>query len=144
MNADRSEKRPPRTRAAATNKPLAHLDGRTAAGRRIRDVLERLEAETKRRKGAPQVVGREHLLHRAATLVAEIERIEADLARGQRAELDRYARLTALLARLLLRLGGPQAAAPVKSAKPVPAAPPAEPFVSQFDPLSLLSLDRLL
>jgi hypothetical protein len=85
---------------------LAGIDGRSAWARRYKDILHAFVSDA---GGADTVSEAEHaILRRAATLATECERIEATFAAAGCAdpgELDLHAKTSAVLSRLLEKVG---------------------------------------
>jgi hypothetical protein len=102
------EKPPSRQRSKVGNgnKLLPGIDGRSAWARRYKDILHAFVSDA---GGADAISEAEHaILRRAATLATECERIEALFALNGCAdpgELDLHAKTSAVLSRLLEKVG---------------------------------------
>jgi hypothetical protein len=102
------EKPPSRQRSKVGNgnKLLPGIDGRSAWARRYKDILHAFVSDA---GGADAISEAEHaILRRAATLATECERIEALFAVNGCAdpsELDLHAKTSAVLSRLLEKVG---------------------------------------
>jgi hypothetical protein len=102
------EKRPSRQRSAVANgtKLLPAIDGRSAWARRFKDLLAGFISDA----GGDDVVSEAEraILRRAATLATELERREAAFALNgcaDPADLDLHAKTSAVLSRLLEKVG---------------------------------------
>jgi hypothetical protein len=101
-------KRPPTTRSKVTNgtRLLVGTDGRSAWARRFRDLYAAFISDA----GGDDAVseGERAILRRAATLTTELERIESVFAANGQADagdLDLYGKTSAVLSRLLEKVG---------------------------------------
>ena len=85
------------------NKLLAGVDGRTAAARRFRDVIEDLTADL----GGPELLSEaeRQLVRRAAALSVDCEAAEAVMAQGGNLDMATYSTACNTLRRLLTTLG---------------------------------------
>jgi hypothetical protein len=88
-----------------------NADGRSAAYRRFKDVLEQILADM---GGAEHLSeGQRQLCRRAATLSIMAEGMEAEAVGGKGFDIDTYGQLTDRLGRCLQRLGLERKARPV-------------------------------
>jgi hypothetical protein len=78
------------------------VDGRSARARRIKDLIAEL---TDALAPSDRSLARLMLVRRCASVIVAAELIEADLARGEDADVDALCRLSGLAGRLLSKLG---------------------------------------
>jgi hypothetical protein len=79
------------------------VDGRSRFARRYRDLVQDISADL---GGAERLSTLQHqLIRRAAALASQCELIEADIAAGRPADLERFASAIALLTRVSRQLG---------------------------------------
>jgi hypothetical protein len=92
---------------------LPSVDGRTALGRRYRDVVEALTSD---QGGASQLSeARLQLIRRFAACACLAEELESRLVRGEPVNLAEHASLCSSLVRLGSRIGVNRVAKPVES-----------------------------
>lgn len=97
-----------RTKAAATNTPqrIAGVDGRTAAARRFRDLVDDL---TTKAGGAGALAPLERaLIRQAAALMLRTEQLQASIVRGDTIDDDKLVRVSGEARRVISSLKGQQ------------------------------------
>ena len=88
-------------RSATTNDPLSRADGRTAGGRRVRDLYR----EFSRTLNDPQSLTTQAAILAVAELTALCELRREQALQGEAVDLDQLIRLESMVARKLRRLG---------------------------------------
>lgn len=92
-------------RARATNRPWpnSHTPGGSVWARRFRDLCHELAQDQPFAESPP---ARQHAIKRCAATILSCERLEEEMARGERVNLDTYRQLVSTCARLLRALEG--------------------------------------
>lgn len=100
-----SNARPPASRSRVTNgrELFVEADGRTAWGRRLRDLIEAHASDLGGVGGLSEA--QRSLIRRASTIELRLEQLEGDLAQGKCADLTAYATAAGHLRRILETLG---------------------------------------
>jgi hypothetical protein len=97
--------RKPQARSRITNgsRLVRGVDGRSAAGRRYRDLIENLGADL----GGLEKIGEAErvTIHQAATLILRCESLRADLLNGLPVDDEQLTRMANVASRLLTKLG---------------------------------------
>ena len=92
-----------RTRVSSGKKALPHVDGRTLAARRFKDILDALTVD---QGGLDRLSeARVQLCRRFAALAVQAESLEARLANGEQVDIGEQALLASALVRIATRIG---------------------------------------